>query len=364
MNPLSAFQQELRKKKIDSFLVANPENRRYLSGYTAHQTSISESTGFLLIVATGPCFLLTDSRFQLQALHDCPDFELVIYKKGLLPSLRKIVTALPLRNLAFESDYFLHSQALTLQKAFASESFSVLPTENFVHQFRLQKSQADLEKIKKSVALNETVFNTIYPQLAPGLSEISVALRIEAMMRELGAERPSFETIVASGPNGALPHATPGSRRIQANEPIVIDMGLVLDGLCSDMTRTIVLGTPDTFTKKIFSLVRQAQLQAVRKLAPGAICADVDRAARSIIKNGGYGHAFGHGLGHGVGYAVHEAPSLNPRCKKKLLPGMVVTIEPGIYLPEWGGVRLENMYAITSEGSELLNNDTTFLDLI
>jgi Xaa-Pro aminopeptidase len=182
------------------------------------------------------------------------------------------------------------------------------------------------------------------------------------MMRR-GAEAAAFPTIVAAGPNGALPHAVPSERKIKEGETIIIDMGLKLDGYCSDMTRTVVLGRPDEKTVKIIRLVRAAQRAACKTIKAGILARDADRAARRIIAGAGYGGNFGHGLGHGVGLAVHEPPSLNRRRRNKLLPGMVVTVEPGIYLPGWGGVRLENMVVVEEKGCTILNRDKTFLDL-
>lgn len=232
-----------------------------------------------------------------------------------------------------------------------------------VENLRLQKTEEELRKIEKSVQLNEEVFREIYKELKPGLTEREVALKIETAMRVKGADGPSFETIVASGPNSALPHAAPTDRTIQKNEPIIIDMGLKLDGYCSDMTRTVVLGTPSKYTVSMFRLVRKAQLAGIKSLKAGMTGQDVDRMARNVIDLEGLGDRFGHGLGHGVGLAVHEAPALNWRNRKKLQEGMVVTVEPGIYIPEWGGIRLENMAVVQKNGCRVLNQDTTFLDL-
>lgn len=360
---LSILQQQLKRKKIGAFLVSQPENRRFLSGYSAHDTSINESSGYLLITPKGQPLLLTDSRFKLQAEQECPAFEVVLYKKGLLALLKKLASALKIETLAFESDYFLFSKAQLLQSMAKKQGFAVLPSSGLIEKMRRQKSKKELLLLEQSVSLNEKVFGKVYKKLSPGISEIELALKIEATMRRMGAEGPSFPTIVASGPNSALPHATPSDRIIKENEPIVIDMGLVLEGVCSDMTRTVVLGTPDKFTKKIFKIVRKAQVKAAACLKPGVLCRDVDKTARDIIKNSGYGPNFGHSLGHGVGYAVHEAPSLSPRSQTKLREGMVITIEPGIYIPGWGGVRLENMAYITKNGYHLMNKDKTFLDI-
>ena len=213
------------------------------------------------------------------------------------------------------------------------------------------------------ILLNESVFQEVYVNLKPGQTEREVALAIESIMMRQGADAPAFPTIVAAGPNAALPHAIPTDRVINPGETIIIDMGLKLDGYCSDMTRTVVLGAPDRKTVKIIRLVRQAQRAAIRTIEAGILARDADRAARALISAAGYGKNFGHGLGHGVGLAVHESPSLNRRRRNKLQPGMVVTVEPGIYLPGWGGVRLENMVVVEEKGCTVLNRDETFLDI-
>jgi len=239
----------------------------------------------------------------------------------------------------------------------------MIPVSGIIEKLRTRKTPEEIEKIHQAVLLNEQVFQEAYKSLRPGQTEKEIALKIETSMRRLGAEEPAFPAIVASGPNAALPHAVPTDRRIKEGETIIIDMGLKLDGYCSDMTRTVVLGKPAAKILEIIRLVRQAQLAAVKTLKAGILAKDADRAARKIISEAGYGKSFGHGLGHGVGLAVHETPSLNKRRRNKLQPGMVVTVEPGIYLPGWGGVRLENMVIIEDGGCTLLNRDTTFLDI-
>lgn len=358
-----ALQKWLHRKKIDAFLIGQPQNRFFLSGYNAHDTSINESSGFLLIPKTGTPLLLTDSRFELHAQKEAPAFEIVLYQQGLFLLLGQLIKKLSLRSLAFESHYFLYSRFLQLQKLAKREDLILHPLQNHIEKLRAVKSQAELEQIQKSVRLNEQVFQNFFRSLRPGITEKDAALQIENAMRLAGADRPSFDTIIAGGPNGALPHAVPSNRPLRKHEPIIIDMGLMLDGYCSDMTRTIVLGTPDAKTRDLFRLVRKAQLAGMHALRPGVLCSTVDSAARTLIKQAGYGAQFGHGLGHGVGLAVHESPSLNSRTHQKLRSGMVVTIEPGIYLPGWGGIRLENMAYITESGHFNLNSDTTFLDL-
>lgn len=357
------LQNLLKRRGLDAFLVSQPENRRYLSGYTATDLSISESSGFLLIPKQGAPLLLTDFRYQLQAQGEANGFDILIYRRGVLDLCKSLLRKLAIRSLGFEANYFLHSKYLALARLADSQNVRLLALDGEIERMRLEKDAEELAAIKRSVALNEACFQQIYPAIRPGQTEIEVALALETAMRQLGAERPSFETIVAGGPNGAMPHAVPSHRPIGGGEPIIIDMGLILDGYCSDMTRTIVLGPPDAETVARFRLVRQAQLAGLAALRPGVTGREVDAAARAMIHEAGHGAHFGHALGHGVGLAVHEAPSLSSRNRKQLRAGMVVTVEPGLYLPGWGGIRLENMAVVTADGHELLNQDTTFLDL-
>lgn len=360
---LAAIRQLLKRRKLDALLVTQPENRRYLSGYTAGDTSINESSGVLLIPAHGDPFLFTDSRFDLQAAAEAPAFEVRLYPRGLLSLLEHLLPQLSIRRLAFESHYLLHAVFQKLAKLADRHQFELVPCAGLVEKLRERKSEEEIAKIERAVLLNEEVFEEVYQGLVIGMSERQVAEAIECCMRRKGASGPSFDTMVASGPNGAMPHAVPSDRLLRAGEPIVIDMGLVLDGYCSDMTRTVVLGTPDAKTVSLIRLVREAQVAGVQAIRAGVTGREVDRAARDIIVRDGYGKHFGHGLGHGVGLAVHEAPSLNKRYRRQLAAGMVVTVEPGIYLPGWGGVRLENMAAVEEQGCRLLNSNRTFLDI-
>lgn len=361
--PLERLRMCLQRRKIAAALITQPENRRYLSGYTAPDHGINETSGVLLIPATGEPFLFTDSRYQLQAEKDAPGFSIEIYKRGLFNLLRKKLPSLGIQSLVFESHYLLHSSYLALEKLAGRKKIELHPMTSLVEDMRIVKSSEELAKIKAAVELNEKVFRIAHNSLRPGQTEKEVAIRIENLMRELGAEGPAFETIVASGPNGALPHAVPSERKLLKGEPIIIDMGLRLNGYCSDMSRTVVLGTPDNKTVALIRLVRKAQLAGIKALRAGVSGLSVDRVAREVISRAGMGEHFGHGLGHGVGLAVHEAPALNWRNRKHLHAGMVVTVEPGVYLPGWGGIRLENMAVVGEDGCEMFNRDETFLDI-
>jgi Xaa-Pro aminopeptidase len=232
-----------------------------------------------------------------------------------------------------------------------------------VEKMRLIKDEDEIAKLRRSVHLNEEVFQEVYKIITPGQTEIDIALALEATMRRKGAESPSFETITATAARSALPHAVPGPVAIQKDQPLMIDMGLILDGYCSDMTRTFIPGTADSKYLEIHRLVRKAQVAATKTIRAGISAAAVDKVARKIISDAGYGKSFGHALGHGVGLAVHEEPRLSSRNRKHLQAGMIVTVEPGIYLPDWGGVRLENMVVVREDGCEVLNQDTTWLDI-
>jgi Xaa-Pro aminopeptidase len=363
MQKIKAIQARLKRRNIDAILISQPENRFYISAFSARDHNISESSGYLLIPKSGPAFLLTDFRYQTQAEQESGHLEVVIYKRGLFNLLEKMCNSLSIQSLAFESHYFLFDRYTALHNICDKSNIKLIPLANIIEAMRLRKSRQELDLIRQSVHLNEQVFQEIWPSITVNDTEIDVAMRIENAMRALGAECPSFDTIVASGSNAALPHAVPGRNKIVAGLPLIIDMGLVLHGYCSDMTRSIVLGTPTPQTINIFRIVRQAQLAGIASIKPGTLCRKVDAAARSIISAQGFGPNFGHSLGHGVGLAVHEEPRLGPRSTKKLQPGMVVTIEPGIYIPDWGGVRLENMASVTENGCEILNLDKTFLDL-
>ncbi len=360
---LRRLRASLRRRKIDALLVTEPGNRRYLSGYSAGDHGIGESSGVLLIPASGDPYLLTDSRFKLQADDETSGFTIKLYRKGLFPLLKQLLPDLGIHRLAFESHYFLHASVEKLTGILAKVVVELVPTTGIIERMRAVKSEEEIGLIKQSVLLNERVFQLVYSTIEPGMTEIEIALALELTMRELGAEGASFETIVAFGTNAARPHAVPTDRILASGDIVLVDMGLVLKGYCSDMTRTFIAGKPgDTYLERV-RVVRKAQLAGVEAIRAGVRCCDVDRAARSIIENAGYGRFFGHGLGHGVGLAVHEAPGVSPRVRKKLRTGMVVTVEPGIYLPEWGGIRLENMVVVRETGCEVLNEDFTGLDI-
>lgn len=360
---IQKLQKKLRYKKLDAILISQPENRRFLSGYSAPDHGIAESSGALLIPARGSGYLMTDFRFKLQAKNEVDDFHIELYPRGLLTLLKTLLPKLGIQRLAFESDYMLHSTAAKLQALAQDLDITLTPITQFVETMRVVKDEQELEKIRASVALNEEVFQEVFATISTGQTEIDIALAIAQTMRRKGAEGESFSSIVATGHRSALPHAVPGKVEIEENKVLMIDMGLVLDGYCSDMTRTFCFKKPDNRYLEIHRLVRKAQLAGIAAVKAGVTGREVDKAARDVINDAGMGHYFGHALGHGVGLAVHEEPRLSFKSRKKLKAGMVVTVEPGIYIPDWGGVRLENMVVVQDDGCENLNSDTTWLDI-
>jgi Xaa-Pro aminopeptidase len=341
---------------VEALLVLVAENRRYLSGFTGEDTQFDESAG-ALIITSDQLLLATDSRYELQARREAPDYEVICYKEGLAKQLPAIVGRLNITRLGFESVRLTVQQHAKIQEELhrAGNSTRLQPVEDLVETLRMVKDETEVEKTRSALRLAESVFTACRPAVRPGTTEKELAWLMEKKMREAGAEALSFATIVAAGPNSALPHAVPGDRAIQPGEPILFDWGARLDGYCSDISRTVILGRPDSRFQKVFQTVLDAQRFAIDAIRPGAGSRAVDKIARDHIERKGYGHLFGHGLGHGTGLAIHEAPRLSPLKEFRLEAGMVSTVEPGIYIPDWGGVRLENMIVVREDGAEVLN---------
>ncbi len=351
---LAALRELFPTQELDALLVSGPENRRYLSGFTANDPD----WGVLLITIRANV-LLTDFRYQIWAQQEARDFEVLIYKVDLGDTLAGLLKDLKVGRLGFEAAHLTYwqYQRLTTKVADAGLTVNWQPTEGLVEGLRQRKTPAELAVMRRALALTETVMRQVEGELAPGLTERQVAWEIEKRLRQGGAEGLAFPPIVAAGPNSARPHHHPGDYRLEKGEPIIIDMGARVDGYCADMTRTFILGSPDEEFRKIYSLVRQAQIKAETELKAGMDSLVGDALAREVIAAAGYGEAFGHSLGHGVGLAVHEIPSLSSvEARKVELPdGCVVTVEPGIYLTGWGGVRLEDMVRLSQDGAEVLN---------
>ena len=287
----------------------------------------------------------------------------MLYSNGILKLLQTLLSDHGLHSLGFESDYTLHSTAESLFELGRTLSVDMVPLTELVERMRRVKSEEEIDCIRRSVRLNEQIFQHAFASLKDAGTELDIALAIESEMRRHGAEGCAFATIVASGAATSLPHAVPARRELAQNAPVVIDMGLILEGYCSDMTRSFAFGKADKKYTQLHRLVRQAQLAGMDAVRAGVSGREVDGAARQVFVDAGYGEYFGHALGHGVGIAVHEQPRVSSKNRKKLKPGMIITIEPGLYIPGWGGIRLENMVVVRQDGCENLNSDTTWLDI-
>ena len=354
---LEALRSLLQFQGLDALLVSGPQNRRYLSGFTAREEILHESCGSLMVTPEA-LFLFTDFRYQEWAAAEAPNYEILLYKAGLGSALAEYLGRLKIGRLGFETPYLTYGQYQRLTQAAADAGLEVdwVPTEGLVESLREMKAAAEVAAVRRALDLTEAVFEEVAALLRPGLSESQVAWEIERRLKEQGAEDLAFTPIVAAGANAARPHHRPGDYALQAGEPIIIDMGARVDGYCADFTRTLILGEPDDHFRKVYALVRQAQARAEAELKAGLDSLEADALGREVIAQAGYGEAFGHSLGHGVGLAVHEAPSLSPVKEKStvLKAGSIVTVEPGIYLTGWGGVRLEDMVLLNPDGAEVL----------
>lgn len=353
---LRRFRKQLRHLELDAFLVIIDVNRRYLSGYSAEDGQFDETAGALLITAKDG-ILATDSRYELQARQEARGFEVVCYRKSLYDALPSMLEQIKAQRVGFESTRMSvkHHQDLVGRLREAARPVTLVATASEVEKLRASKDADEIAATRRAVACAETAFRQLCAWMRPGMTEIAVAFKLEELMRSAGAEAPSFPIIVAAGPNSARPHAVPGHRPIQPGEPVLLDWGAKLDGYCSDISRTVVFGRADETFLTLYAIVREAQAAAVGALGAGAHGQAVDKAARQIIHDAGYGDHFGHSLGHGTGLMIHEAPRLSPHSTDTLATGMLVTVEPGIYLPDWGGIRLENQALVTSGGTEILN---------
>lgn len=355
-NRLRRFRETLREEVFDTFLVVQEENRFYLSGFTGEDLHFNESAGFLFITQERQ-ILSTDFRYEAQAVRESPEFEVYCYKNGLAESLPEILKMLNTERLGFEGtrlSYFLFERFKECIRK-AGMNVALISRVGMVEDLRMIKEPWEIKAISESLRVTESVFQTFYETLSPDVSEKAAAWTIERLIRERGAQSVAFPLIAASGPNSALPHARPTDRIFKRHEPILFDLGARVNSYCSDMSRTIVLGEPDDTFKKLFQIVEDAQKMAIEAIKPGVRSDEVDRVARDYISAKGFKDRFRHALGHGVGLSTHEMPSLSPFKPVVLQAGMVVTVEPGIYLPDWGGVRLENMVLIEEDGASILN---------
>ncbi|HEY2441914.1 MAG TPA: aminopeptidase P family protein [Streptosporangiaceae bacterium] len=324
----------------DAALITHLPNVRYLTG-------LASSNAALLLPATGDGMLATDSRYALAAERDCPDLELLI-ERFLEAALGGQAVRRGYRKLLVETQEMTVARYQLLERA--AEGVELAPFGNTVEELRAVKDEAELELLAEACRISSQAIEDVLPAIKVGITERELATVLERQMVDLGAEKVAFDTIVASGPNGAIPHHSPGKRMLQHGDLVTIDFGALYGGYHADMTRTVSIGEPAQWQRDIYDLVARAQQAGIDAARPGAEIAEVDAAARDMIEAAGHGGHFQHGLGHGVGLEVHEAPMLGYGRTGRLAARVPVTIEPGVYLPGQGGVRIEDVLVVGADG--------------
>ena len=343
---LTRLRELLAQQSIEALLVSQPENRVYFSGFTG-------SAGALFISADS-ALIATDFRYYEQAGIECPQFELVKVTSALTDVLPELVARQPVKRLGFEADHATFAEVQEWMGAAPEVEWAA--TKDLVMDLRAVKDADEIDMLRQAIRLTDQALSAALAQARPGMTERELVWLIESTIRTHGAPAVSFDTVVASGPNGARPHAKASDAAMPAGQPIVIDMGARLGGYCADLTRTVCFGQPNEPDRfwEIYDTVLRAQQAAESVIQPGLTGKEVDAVARDLITEAGFGEFFGHGLGHGVGLAVHEMPRFSRLAVAPLAAGNVVTVEPGIYLPGWGGVRIEDVVLVTRNGVEVL----------
>ena len=335
---LEKLRAKLKEKGYDAILVTQPENRRYMSGFTG-------SSGYL-VVSQAAAVLLTDFRYTEQAGLQAPDFQVRQIAYDFATWFPQLMGELGIKRLAFDKHNVSYGMHQVLVKALESQNVELAPDEYTVELLRAVKEPEEIIALERAQGLTDRAFEYVEDRLRPGMTEAEIAWELEKYIREHGGEGLAFDTIVGAGPNGARPHHRAGEAAIKEGEPIVIDMGAKVDGYCADMTRTVFLGKQDDQFKKIYDIVLGAQLTAETLIKAGITGDEADGYARKVIDDAGYGETFGHSLGHGIGLFVHEHPRLSKKAENILEDGMVFSVEPGIYITGWGGVRIEDLVVL------------------
>ncbi|WP_186430006.1 Xaa-Pro peptidase family protein [Clostridium sp. BSD9I1] len=341
---IEKLREIIKKKGIDAVLLISNPNRNYMTGFTGDES--------FAILTLDKGIFITDSRYTEQAQSQVEYYEVRQYKGAIADYLNEVIDELNIRTLGFEEDILTFKEYSTYKAKFKCE---LIPMEGMVEKLRLIKDSDEISAIKRAAAIADNAFAKILQFVKPGMTEREVGVELEYWLKRFGGSGLSFPSIVASGGRSSLPHGQPTEKVIKMGDFLTLDFGCIYNDYCSDMTRTIVMGNATDKMLEIYNIVLEAQEAALKAFKPGVTGADVDKVARDIIKQRGYGEYFGHGLGHGVGRQIHEEPRVSPMGNTVLEPGMVVTDEPGIYIPDFGGVRIEDLVLITENGCEILS---------
>ncbi|NCQ26813.1 MAG: hypothetical protein AUJ96_04600 [Armatimonadetes bacterium CG2_30_66_41] len=340
---LDKLRTEMESRRLDGLLLSDLTNVRYLTGFTG--------TAGLVLLTRKDAHFFTDFRYETQAAKQVRDARVHLSRNGLGPTAAVAANRRRLKRVGYEADYVsVHSHRELKSRLRAS----LHATRGLVEELRLCKDEGELAAIEQAVALADDACASAASLMRPGLTEIEVSLELERHMRLNGAQKASFDFVIASGKRSALPHGVASPKKLEPGDLVVMDLGCLYEGYCSDLTRTFCLGEPTPRQQRVYATVRDAQLLALEGLREGLTCKRADSLARTYLEGRRLGKRFGHGLGHGVGLAIHEGPRLSAKSRETLRAGMVVTVEPGVYFPGWGGVRIEDMAVITATGSRIL----------
>jgi len=343
MERIEKLRKVMKENELDAFFISSFHNIYYLSHHTSDEA--------FLFITKDKQYIISDFRYRTQIKEEVyKEYKYIeLENNDLYKALEEIM--IDIKNVGFEGDYLNYSTFEMINK------FENVVYKNIdLKDFRNIKDKEEIENIRKASQIAEDAFNYVINSVVKaGVSEIDIANALEFKMKELGASKPSFDTIVAANKRGALPHAKPTSKKIEDGDMVTIDFGAYYNYYCSDLTRTFAVGNfKNDKLKEIYDIVFEAQKLAISAIKPGVMCSDIDKIARDYIASKGYGENFGHGLGHGIGIQIHESPRFSKLCNTKLEEGMVITVEPGIYVEDLGGVRIEDDIIVTNKGCEII----------
>jgi Xaa-Pro aminopeptidase len=344
VNRLKNIRNKMASADIGAVLVTKRVNYMYLSGFTG--------TSAILFISRERAVLLTDFRYVEQAACQAPDYEIIRYEADQFEEINRLLENEAIKRLAFEDSHLSYSQYTKYSEKLKVNEF--IPLGGMIEELRCIKDPAEIDLIKQAVGIADEVFLKALDIIRPGITEMELADEMEYQMKRLGAEGPSFETIAASGRRASMPHGVASEKKIEYGDVITLDFGAIYKGYCSDITRTVFLGKPHEELEKIFRIVLDANQKGLAAVTSGIPAKEADLIVRDFIRQKGYGDNFGHGLGHGVGLEIHEDPSLSFKSDMVLRDNMVVTVEPGIYIPDLGGVRIEDMVVVSGDAALVL----------
>ena len=350
---LAKLRESLVEKGLDAILITNEYNRRYMTGFTG--------TAGVAIVSHNDAVFITDFRYTEQAAEQVKDFRIVQQTGTIISEVASQAEAMNIKTLGFEKETLTYGMYELYNNALKAD---LMPVSGLIEKIRLIKTEQEINIIKVACEIADHAFTHILEFIKPGRTELEVSNELEFFMRKHGAAGSSFDIIVASGIRSALPHGVATNKVIEKGDFVTLDFGALYNGYISDITRTVAVGQPSEKLVEMYEVVLESQLLALEKVGPGMTGIEADAVARDYLKSKGYGEAFGHSTGHGIGLEVHEGPGLSFRSETVLEPGMTVTIEPGVYLPGIGGVRIEDDILITETGNEILTHSTKELIIL